>query len=352
VARLVVTGGAVPLVEGVSRAGFSGAAHADVAAGLGGALVYLPAATGAEARTLVWVDRDGTETPLAAPPRPYLYPRLSPDGMRVAVVAADEEEDLWVWDLARETLRRLTFTPALERYAVWTPDGEGIIFDSQRDGAANLYRRAADGTGPVERLTESATNQRPQAISPDGRELVYREVVAGNRDLFRLTLDASGRAAPLVATEFNEWTADLSPDGRWLAYDSAASGQPEVYVRPYPEVEAGGLWQVSTAGGTRPRWGPDGRELFYLTAAGLMGVAIDTAADVALGRPALLVEGAYDGIVDSERPGRTYDVAPDGARFLMVKVGGSSVEDPYAGLTRIHVVQNWFEELTARVPGP
>ena len=108
-------------------------------------------------------------------------------------------------------------------------------------------------------------------------------------------------------------------------------------------------------GGTRPRWGPDGRELFYLTGAGLMGVAIDTAGGVAPGRPALLVEGAYDGIASGGNSGRTYDVAPDGARFLMVKVGGSSAtvaDDPYAGLTRIHVVQNWFEELKARVPVP
>ena len=165
--RLEVTGGPVPLVDGVSRAGRTGAANADIART--GALVYLPGeGTGGAIRTLVWVDRQGHEEALAAPPRAYVYLRLSPDGTRVALDTRDEENDLWIWDLRRETLTPLTFAAEEDSYPVWTPDGQRVVFGSWRDGIPNLYWRAADGTSAVERLTESPNLQLPEAISPDG----------------------------------------------------------------------------------------------------------------------------------------------------------------------------------------
>ena len=164
-----------------------------------------------------------------------------------------------------------------------------------------------------------------------------------------LTLDTERRVAPLIVTEFNEMSADLSPDGQWLAYESNASGQYEIYVQPFPDVDQG-RWQMSTTGGTRPLWGPDGRELFYLTEAGVMGVAVESGADFVADTPVLVVAGSYYG-TSAARDGRTYDIAPDGQRFLMIKEGGiANPDDPFAGLTQIHVVQNWFEELKARVP--
>ncbi len=347
--RLEVTGGPVPLVEEVSRAVITGAANADMART--GALVYLPGEGSGGVRTLVWVDRDGTEEALAAPPRDYVYPRLSPNGTQMTLDAQDDEDDVWVWDLTRETLTRLTFAAEADDFGVWTPDGQRVVFSSFRDGRAlNIYWRAADGTGAVERLTESPHHQFPQTISPDGTYLVFYEQVPDTRsDLHVLTLDDDRRVAPLIVTEFSERNAEISPDGRWLAYQSDASGRAEIYVQPFPDVDTG-RWQMSTTGGRRPLWGPDGRELFYLTEAGVMGVAVETGAGFEeAGTPVLVVEGPYYG-TSAAFAGRTYDIAPDGRRFLMLKESVTAdPDDPFAGLTQIYVVLNWFEELKARV---
>ena len=348
--RLEVTGGAVPLVEGVNRATQTGAVDADIART--GTLVYLPSgSSGGSARTLVWVDRSGTEETLAAPPRGYVYPRVSPDGTRVALEVREEENDIWVWDLRRESITRLTFAAGDDQYPVWTPDSRRVVFRSSRDGTVNIYWRAADGTGTVERLTSSPNRQSPHTFSPDGAHLVFREDSPNTGiDLQVLTLDDARRVEPLIVTGFNDFNAEVLPDGRWLAYQSDASGQNEIYVQPFPDVDAG-RWQISTTGGSRPLWGPNGRELFYLASAGVMAVMIETGTGFEAGPPMLVVEGAYLGTSGEGGSGRTYDIAPNGERFLMIKQGASANrEGPFAGLTQIHVVQNWHQELLERVP--
>ena len=133
-----------------------------------GTLVYVSggvAGAGAQ-RTLVWVDRQGRETPIPAPPRAYPFPRLSPDGTQIAVIANDQELDIWVWDLGRTTLTRVTFDPGIDSNPVWTPDGRRLIFNSERVGARNLFWQAADGTGAVERLTESPNRQTRRPCRP------------------------------------------------------------------------------------------------------------------------------------------------------------------------------------------
>ena len=344
--RLEVTGGPVPLVEGVTRAFATGAANADMART--GALVYVPGeGSGGSRATMVWVDREGNEETLAAPPRDYVYPRLSPDGTRVALDVRDVENDIWVWDLTRETLTRLTFAAEDDRHPVWTPDGQRVVFASLRGGSADLYWRAADGTGTVERLTESPNDQYPHTISPDGTRLVFRE----DGDFYTLTLDDDRRVEPLIVTEFDERNAELSPDGQWLAYQSNASGRDEIYVQPFPNVDEG-RWQISTTGGMRPLWGREGRQLFYLAEAGVTGVTVETATGFAVGTPRLVVEGSYYAPSDATS-GRTYDIAPDGQQFLMIREGVIvNADDPFAGLTQIHIVQNWTQELLERVPVP
>ena len=270
--KLEVTGGPIPMAEGVMTAvGFTGAAQFSVSDT--GALVYV---TGSDLgdRTLVWVDRDGREEALAAEPRAYAYPRISPDGGRVAVTIFDQETDIWIWDFARETLTRLTVAPGMDLNSVWTPDGRQVAFASDRDGTPNLYLKAADGTGAVERLTESENAQYTYAFTPDGRQLVFLEIDEQNLDLVVLSLE--GSPEPLLATEFSERNGEISPDGLWLAYESNASGQYEIYVRPFPNVEDG-QWLISRGGGSRPLWAPDGRELFYLAPGRrLMAVPVET----------------------------------------------------------------------------
>ena len=170
-------------------------------------------------------------------------------------------------------------------------------------------------------------------------------------DLMVLALDGARRMTPLIQTAFNERNGEISPDGRWLAYESDESGQEEIYVRPFPDVN-GGRWQVSTGGGSEPLWARSGRELFYRGPDGsLLGVAVavEGSASFRAGRPAALVEGRYyAGVGGGAAPGRTYDVSPDGQRFLMVKEGAEA--DQAAAPPSIVVVQNWLEELKRLVP--
>jgi len=221
-----------------------------------------------------------------------------------------------------------------------------VAFASGRDGTSNLFWKAADGTGAVERLTESENPQNPFTFSPDGTQLVFRELhPETGLDVGVRSMDADGTSEPLLATEFNELNAEISPDGHWLAYQSSASGQYEIYVRPFPNVD-GGRWQISRDGGTKPLWGPAGRELFYLSPDGqLTGVPVRTDPSFTFGNPEVVFAETY--FAAARRSGRTYDISPDGKRFLMIKQGGPGDETTP---TQLILVQNWLDELKRLVP--
>jgi hypothetical protein len=311
-----------------------------------GTLVYADAPGGnITAQTLVWVDRSGRETVLGAPPRPYVQARLSPDGGRVAVNIAAQDQDLWVWDIARTTLSRVTADPANDTSPVWTADGRRLIFASQRDGGVyNLWWQAADGTESAERLTTNPTTQGPTSVSPDGRDLVFFEITPMSQfDLFRVVLPGV-RVSPLLQTPFSETNGTISPDGRWLAYQSNSSGRQEIYVRPFPNMAAG-QWVVSTSGGKMPAWSAN--ELFFFDADGaLMRVPFDvqSAAWHAGASTKLLDARYYTG--GNVTIARTYDVSPDGQRLLMIKPPRIDSQSAPDGLI---VVQHWDEELKAHV---
>jgi serine/threonine-protein kinase len=293
------------------------------------------------------VDRQGRETPIPAPPGQYVYPRLSPDGTRVAVYGQDQEQDVWVWNLSRTTLTRVTFDPGYDSYPVWTPDGRRLIFTSDRAGARNLYWRASDGTGAVERLAESPNLQNATAVSPDGRRLIFTETSQTAEDVMQVELDGTHRVTPLVQSPFSDRNGVVSPDGRWLAYEANDSGRYEIYVRPFPEVNSG-HWQVSTAGGTRPLWAQSGQELFYVSPTGaLMRVGVERGPSWAATTPTLLIKEGFFTIPGGNF-GRTYDITPDGQRFLLIKAGGGV--DQTAAPPQLIVVQHWQEELKRLVP--
>lgn len=343
-ARLAIVGTSVEVLPQVQTAA-TGAAKLAVAAS--GTLVYVPGgmATGAP-RSLVWVDRHGLETPLSAQPRSYVYPRLSPDGTRLALFISDQELDVWLFDLARATLTRVTFDPGLENYPAWTPDGGQVLFSSERAGARNLFVQAADSTGAATRLTESPNAQYPTSVSPDGTRLVFTDIATTSEDVMQLRLDGSHAVTPLLQTPFRERNGEVSPDGRWLAYEANDSGRFEIHVRPFPDV-ASGHWQVSTDGGTRPLWARNSQELFYLAPTGaLMRVRVARGPTWAATAPTKLFEGPYGAA--AFHFGRTYDVSPDGRRFLMIKDGAAG--DPKATPASMVVVLNWLEELKQRVP--
>ena len=335
-ARLETVGAPVPVVVGVAMTPQGGT---DVSVADDGTLVYVPG-QGEVQRTLVWVDRQGQEEVLPAPPQFYSVPRLSPDGTKLAVVVnTGQEADISIWDLTRQTLTRFTFGGGLNN-SVWTPDGRRLVW-----GSGALFWQAADGAGTVERLAETNTSGLiPYAIAPDGTRLVLRADGPGTgADLMVLALNGERAITPLIQTTFNERNAEISPDGRWLAYESDESGQSEVYVRPFPSVNEG-RWQVSTAGGRQPLWAGSGRELFYRALDGaLLGVSSEVvgAGSFRVGTPAKLLEGRY--YTGGPFSGRMYAASPDGRRFVMIKE--SSGADEAALPPTIVIVQNWQEEL-------
>ena len=310
-----------------------------------GTLVYVDAPTSlaTNARTLVWIDRTGKEEAIAAPPRAYNQPQLSPDGTRVALSSVDQENDVWIWDFRRSTLTRLTLDAGFDAYPVWTKDGGRIVFSSNRGGQTNLWWQAADGTGAAERLTTSSNNQRSTGMTPNGKAVVFDEAVPTmGRDLEQLALDGSHSVTRLLQTRFNEFNGTVSPDGRWLAFESNSSGSAEIYVRPFPNV-AGGQWQVSAAGGRSALWARNGKELFYIGAGGtLFRVSVDASGGSwSAGTPVKLFEGPYYLSSANGASGRMYDVSPDGQRFLMIK----SLNADASAAPAIIVVQHWNEEL-------
>jgi len=270
--------------------------------------------------------------------------------MRVAVSFSgpENQQDVWISELARGTLSRVTTDPATDNDPVWTPDGQRVVFPSQREqgGVFGFYLKAADGTGPVELLLMSETSAffRPYGWSPDGKALVFDYGTPDARgNIGVLSMEGDRPWEPLVQTNANEVSPAVSPDGAWLAYASDQTGQVEVYMERFPDL--GDRRQISTDGGAEPLWSPDGRELFYRRGDTMMVVAIGGDPTSLVGSPEVLFEGPYW----TQRTGsRRYDIAPDGQRFLMIKEVGES--DDTAAPPSIIVVQNWFEELKRLVP--
>ena len=234
-ARLEVTGPAVRVLEGVRT---SNTGRPQLALSATGMLIYEAGGVGggglSDPMTLTWVDRKGAEEAVGAPPRAYVYARLSPDGSQIALDARDEQNDIWVWNAQRRNLTRLTFDPGQNISPVWTRDGARIIFGGQpADGAPGLFWQAADGAGSLERLTSEMQLAMPTALSPDNTRLLFHLVLAP-RNISALTLNGQRRSEILLQTSFDEANAELSPDGRWVAFSSNESGRYESMCGPSP----------------------------------------------------------------------------------------------------------------------
>ena len=340
-----VTGGPVPLVEGVSRATSAVTGAMQFGVSTNGSLVYIPGSSGGDdVVTLTWVGRDDVEEPIPVPPRMYGRPRVSPDGTRVAVdISEGDNRDIWIWDLAEESLTQITFDEADDNYVLWTPDSARVVFASSRDDGG-LYWKAADGTGQVERLKDGLA--RPYAWTADGR-LVFQQA----QDIGVLTMEGERTVGMLFEEEYGEQEPAMSPDGRWLAYLSIETDR-RVLVKPFPNI-GDGQWNVTVDHeGVQPMWSPDGRELFYRNIGNnLMVAQVETEPTFSSRTPEVLFDLSRWGLGLGPELGRQFDIAPDG-RFILPTSGTAaqtSDDEPFNGLI---FVENWFEELAARVPVP
>jgi len=261
---------------------------------------------------LVWRDRTGrTVAALGQPDDNQLgLVHLSSDGRTAAVERmVDGNADLWLVDTERGALRRLTTDPAVDGDAIFSPDGNRVIYVT--DGKADvfqIYERRADGTGNPTMVFESDENKNPHDWSPDGKYMLYSsQRVETNLDLMALPLFGERTPLEVARTPFRETDGRFSPDGRWVSYTSTETGQSEIYIQPFPGP--GPKSQVSVGGGTRARWRRDGRELFYVTADDRLMV-VPMAQDGSTIRagtpqPLFVLSTMFD-----------YEVSPDGQRFL------------------------------------
>ncbi len=338
--RLEVRGTPVPILDGIFQRDTGAAEYSFCRRGW---LVYAAGGLQRFEGTLVWVDRAGVAKDLGVKPGPFTHPRLSPDGRYIAMLAKRDREDVWIYDLSRQTMTPIT-SQAQNRHPIWTPDGKRLIFQSTRDGPLNIYWQAADGSGTVERLTSSEHVQTPKCVTPDGSQVIYVDIdPETGADLWMLSLHGDRKPRLYLRTPFDESSAQLSPDGRWLAYAGNDSGRYEIYVRPFPDV--GGKWQISVDGGNEPAWSPDGRELFFRNRNQMLSVSITSHPAFAAGSPRLLFEGRY--MTSPTEQYTNYSVAPDGRRFLMVQASPAE-----AAATQINLVQGWFDDLRRHAPLP
>ena len=354
--RLEVIGGSVGMVAGVMQAANMGFAAFDSGAGQfsvaeSGSLVYVAGGMMRDREfSMVWVDRvTGDVTPLPAPARYYLGPRLSPDEQRIAVAIFSGDiarRNVWIHDIARASLAPLT-TAGDAGMPVWTTDGSRVIFPSGGTFSGSLFWMPANGTANPEKLTTARTGQLASSIARDGKTLAFTE----SDDVWVMRLDGVQQPTAVLHSPYFEGFPDFSPDGRWLAYISTETGQPEVWVQSYPSGEI--KRQVSRQGGQSPVWRKDGRELFYHTPhlwpppesepVRMMAVPVaTTTSEITFGAAKELFAGPYF----PSGPVRSYDVPRDGRRFLMVRMD----RRPLTEVREIALVQNWTTELSRKVP--
>ena len=335
--KLEVTGGPIPVVEGVMRA-TGGTGTAQFSFSDDGTLAFA-SGIGSLEQHLFWIERGGQASRLADKTGIFSTPRLSPDGKRLAVTVAEGNGmDVWLLDIERDTFTQLT-TDGSSRFPDWSPDGEWLVFSSGSSDL-DLFRMRSDFSSPPQLVLEREGNDRYVRWTPDGKSLVFQQEIGSAADIWVLDLEGDAEPRLFLQTPVNEGQPDLSPDGRYIVYHSRVSGDtPQIFVQPF--TGPGGRRQISTDGGWSPRWSPNGREIFYYDRErqAIMAVEVRTEPELEVGAPQLLFEWPF-GL------SRDWDVSPDGQRFVVL--GSSDARDQPR--PRINFVLNWFEELKRLVP--
>ena len=336
-------GAAVPVLTDMAYDPAAGIPQMDISRD--GTLVYRRnISSEAGNSSLMWIDAAGKRQTLPARPARYAStPRLSPDGKKLATtVRAGASQDVWIYDIERDSMTRLTFGTQTFVSAIWTPDGRYIVSGSIGNG---LFWTRADGGGQPQPLVASKSISFPHSISADGKRLVYYEI-AGSPQIWSAPLEPgdglkAGAPERYMTSESSAAAAAISPDGRWLAYESNESGRTEIYVRPFPLPSAGGAgkWQISNNGGSWPIWPSKGGEILYRSGDQVLAVAYTSAADSFVPE-----KPRVRATTTGSAPG--FDVAPDGRLVLMMP----AVAEATTAEHTLMFVQNFYDELRRRVP--
>jgi eukaryotic-like serine/threonine-protein kinase len=337
-ARLALTGSPSQVADrvAVDRTGLGAALSVSAS----GALAFRTEVAGGE-RELVWFDRSGVPVRKVGGPDEAipLHPELAPDGRYVAIQrSVSGNTDVWLLETARGILNPLTFDAAVDDYPVWSPDAREIVFQSNRTGAFNLYRKSIAGGGVEELLFSTPNYKSPTDWSRDGRFVLIRMTnPQTGYDIWAFPMDRESKPFPVVQTNAEERDGQFSPDGKWVAYQSNESGRFEIYVQSFPKPQARG--RISTNGGAQVRWGADSSELFYVGLDGRLmavtlrldpqGGAVEAGAPVPLFRPRI-AGGAVRGVYRQQ-----YAVSRDGRQFLINVLAEEAVIPP------ITLVMNW-----------
>jgi Tol biopolymer transport system component len=345
--RLELAGEAVPIAEQVSNLSFSTSASDALVYVKGSQSVTSAGVRGIVQGQLAWFGRDGKVLGTFGDLGSYRTLALSPDGKRIAFDRADTQNsgtrNIWLYEFARGVTTRFTFDSAWDAYPLWSPDGSRLAFSSNRDGDFNLYQKASDLAGEDEPLYKSSDDKVPTSWSADGRVMLYFNPVPPARMWYLPLGQGEDRKSTLIErSEFNEAVPRLSPDGRWVAYISNESGKDQIYVRPFTSFSATGTpaangvpvtgkWMVSKDGGTNPLWRHDGKELFYLSAAGGTAMAVDVSTT------GVFQAGVPKPMFNVPAGVLFWDVSPDGKRFVMPAPAATNT----ATQPRFTMVLNW-----------
>jgi len=330
--RLAIIGPEKPLIEGVG--GIAGGNVSEYSVSNNGTLVYMAGRGQGGKSLMAWVDRNGVTQTLSQPEQ-WGNGRLSPDGRFIAnsITTDGRTSDLWLFDTERRTPTRLTFGGGRNFNPAWTPDGRRIAYYSTGADKSGIYWIAADGSGKPELLATTDAAATPTSWSSDGKTLVFSQAGADKSQHLWLLHVSRGsteqKPTLLHDNPFTEAGGQISPDGRYLAYMSSESGVTDIYVQSFPGP--GAKIRISTQGGVSPRWSPNGRELLYWTLArsSLMGVDVETGASFHAGVPHQVLK------IFS---GTTWDIAPDGKKFLIEVFASGAI-------LKMVTVLNWFNEL-------
>jgi serine/threonine-protein kinase len=354
--RLDVSGPPVVALEGVGENSNGVAAGGQFAVSATGTLAYLSAQSLADTVPIAWMDRDGKTTAARSTPANWSNLVIAPDGHRFALEVSDgRRRDVWTYEWERDIMARVTFDGTSGK-PVWTPDGRRIVFRSTQGGtsAENLFWKRADGTGDIQRLTDSQYGETAWSWHPSGKLLAFHENNPKTKDdVMILAIDGDeasgwkpGKPTVFANGPYQERDPMFSPDGRWLAYQSTESGQYEVYVRPFPGP--GSQWRISTGGGTTPTWSRVRHELLYAAPDNRIMIASYTVQGDAFRaeKPTVFSEGHFVPRQGSGGgPTRSFDLHPDGSRIALAPAAQNDAKQD-----KVVFVFNFFDELHRLAP--